>query len=795
MSVIPTNRGAPQASDISVQNALPVIGAVSRTDGQTVLTAFDSAIGSLLDGKQGRFVGGGSIGFNAAGTTLTFSETVDLTYSSAGVWTTVTSTAWTPALAAGGTISFAANGQIAYVTLTKSTGAVTLSTGATTLPAADATKDVYLLAFRRDDTSGTKRVYLSNGNSIYAGGSSSIGGPQTFRDSTFVVQDDADTSKQLNLNLGGSTASTTLTVSTAQTTSQTLSVPNVGAGDSLVTNNTSATLKNKTLDSTDTATGVRMASFTPDGTNTLTAPAATDTLVGRATIDTLSNKTLQNLVAGVTSDSTATGATATLGSGDLGFGIVRLTNASLTGLSGITAAPSGQVLIVENQTGATVNILDNDAGASAANRIRTGTGTLITMSNNTAFIFTYDATAQRWLLAGGSGSGGGGATYTLNQANSFIVGTPVYLNSMTYTAAQANTAATSEVVGLVSLAGSPTFQVTGAGLVSGLTTTNFDEAALPAAGTIVFLSAANPGKLTVTEPSVIGNVSLPVGIMATTTSMYVALKRGVVVGGTNARTQLSLANNSTNNVFNVTNYDAGELTGWVFISSTTSYRFQIKIQFAKNGAGSDYNVSYQSVGDTPPAGFAVGYTSPNITMSMPNVAGFASAIFNYALNAPAVGATFPLSVDGTSITGGLIPAANLPLASSTASGAINYYQQDDTTLASVTWGFSTPTSAFAVKITRIGRLVTLNFPTKSDGTSAGSVTNVSLSINLPTFARPSAQLQFPIFGVSASSGVNTPIDLIINSTGAVQIYFSNGGTIWPNAAGSGIVGTCVTYSV
>jgi hypothetical protein len=105
-------------------------------------------------------------------------------------------------------------------------------------------------------------------------------------------------------------------------------------------------------------------------------------------------------------DSTTTGASATLAAGDIVDGVVRLTNVSLTSISGIPAGVSGQSIVVENQTGTAVTIKNNDAGASAANRIMTGTGSAITMSNNATFTFTYDATTSLWMVTGGAGSGG-----------------------------------------------------------------------------------------------------------------------------------------------------------------------------------------------------------------------------------------------------------------------------------------------------------------------------------------------------------------------------------------------------
>lgn len=71
-----------------------------------------------------------------------------------------------------------------------------------------------------------------------------------------------------------------------------IEVYNVSAIDPLVSESLAAVVLNKTLGSTNTATGIKMASFTPDGSATLTAPVATDTLVARNTTDTLTNKSV-----------------------------------------------------------------------------------------------------------------------------------------------------------------------------------------------------------------------------------------------------------------------------------------------------------------------------------------------------------------------------------------------------------------------------------------------------------------------------------------------------------------------
>lgn len=114
----------------------------------------------------------------------------------------------------------------------------------------------------------------------------------------------------------------------------------------------------------------------------------------------------------VTTDSSATGTQATLAASSSNYGVVRVTSA-VTSLSGIVAGVSGQQMILENQTGSDFTVLDNDTGATAANRIRTGTGASITLKANSAVALTYDATASRWIVVGGTGSGGLSAWQTL----------------------------------------------------------------------------------------------------------------------------------------------------------------------------------------------------------------------------------------------------------------------------------------------------------------------------------------------------------------------------------------------
>ena len=259
----------------------------------------------------------------------------------------------------------------------------------------------------------------------------------------------------------------------------------------------------------------------------------------------------------------------------------------------------------------------------------------------------YNSTSgsfEGYANAAWSGIGGGGTTDLINQAShGFIVGDVLYLNGSTYTKARADSAPTAEVVGMVSrYIDANNFELTLSGEVKGLTGL--------VSGEMYFLSPTTAGAVTITEPTVVGQISLPVGIASSTTTMYVAPKRGVVVGSANVQTVIPLANNTTTTVQNVSAYSAGELTGWIEISATTPLRFYISAQFSKNGAATNWNLSYQTSGDTPPTSFSMTITSGGlIQVILPSITGFVSSSITYSLNAPAVGTTLPLSIQAENV--------------------------------------------------------------------------------------------------------------------------------------------------
>lgn len=111
--------------------------------------------------------------------------------------------------------------------------------------------------------------------------------------------------------------------------------------------------------------------------------------------------------------------------------VVRLTG-GLVSLRSIVAPTSVRALILLNDTGGTYQILDEDAGAVAANRIRTGVVRNLDVEPTASIHLIYSLAAARWCVVGGSGSGGGGfnkivtktASATLNRDEDCILVTP-----------------------------------------------------------------------------------------------------------------------------------------------------------------------------------------------------------------------------------------------------------------------------------------------------------------------------------------------------------------------------------
>jgi len=304
----------------------------------------------------------------------------------------------------------------------------------------------------------------------------------------------------------------------------------------------------------------------------------------------------------------------------------------------------GRYYILMNASATDITI-GNETG-TAANQIVTGTGAAFTFKAGTSIAAVYDGGSTKWRLSGGAGGAGGGTADVISQvAHGFVVGDALYLSGSTYTKAIATAANTAEVVGVVSkVVSSDTFELTTSGEITGL------SGLTP--GGVYFLSSVTAGLLTLTEPSVVGHISLPIGVASSASSLYVAPKRGVVIGAANARTTIAVSNNAATNVVDVTSYNSLKLEGELNVtrSSGGNHRAYYTVEAAKNGAGV-WQVSASYTGDdvlytTLPAWDV---SSDQLQVTMPNVTNFSSASLTYALGAPAVGASLPLSIDSSSI--------------------------------------------------------------------------------------------------------------------------------------------------
>lgn len=102
---------------------------------------------------------------------------------------------------------------------------------------------------------------------------------------------------------------------------------------------------------------------------------------------------------------TSTGGAATLATVPTSYKMV--TSASLTGIAGIIAQTEHTLLLLTNETGASISVLNESASAvTASARILTGTGATLALANDASLLLAYDVSSSRWRIVGGSGGGG-----------------------------------------------------------------------------------------------------------------------------------------------------------------------------------------------------------------------------------------------------------------------------------------------------------------------------------------------------------------------------------------------------
>lgn len=151
---------------------------------------------------------------------------------------------------------------------------------------------------------------------------------------------------------------------------------------------------------------------------------------------------LGNVAFRETTNAAITGATATLP--HPGTVALRVTNASLLGVAGISTPSRGKLLLLINDTGDKLPILNDNAGATTGNKIYTGTQDDLDLPNQSMGMFYYDDVTDHWRLMGGAGSGSGsgisewvtGTEYETDAVNPAVVmeSNKIYKCLVTHTA-------------------------------------------------------------------------------------------------------------------------------------------------------------------------------------------------------------------------------------------------------------------------------------------------------------------------------------------------------------------------
>ena len=142
--------------------------------------------------------------------------------------------------------------------------------------------------------------------------------------------------------------------------------------------------------------------------------------------------------------------------------------------------------------------------------------------------------------------------------------------------------------------------------------------------------------------------------------------------------------------------------------------------------------------------------------------------------------------------------AGFGIAQAGQSGLIGYYQEDDTSMAGVTFRGDLGGSNSAginIKITRIGRVVTIEIPAFATVVPTTNSTALISNTNLPTWARPAIGKAISC-GVYNSGAYSTTTGYCyIGPTGRIEFYKDMPSTAWTNSSNCGWYHTQITYTV
>jgi hypothetical protein len=169
MATIPSTRGNPQANDVAVQTALPMVGSASREDLQATLGFVDAELAKLFEDRNIQLIDGGLISF--LGTSVQFTQPLKLHINSkvAGGAPVIIDLAAT-------TRTTSADGRMIYAVINRTAGTATVTDDAATLPAVTSSnQEVILIAKRSDSGDGIKRLYFRNGTALDEGQTARLG--------------------------------------------------------------------------------------------------------------------------------------------------------------------------------------------------------------------------------------------------------------------------------------------------------------------------------------------------------------------------------------------------------------------------------------------------------------------------------------------------------------------------------------------------------------------------------------------------------------------------------------------
>lgn len=261
-----------------------------------------------------------------------------------------------------------------------------------------------------------------------------------------------------------------------------------------------------------------------------------------------------------------------------------------------------------------------------------------------AAAFATDVAAN-WDYMGGSRS----ARWIYSAGHGFSEGNWLYDTGAAWALADCDAAATAEVIGVVSRATTNYFLLVTNGYLK-RSSTPYTR------GAVQFLSGT-AGASTETEPSTVGQISKPLGVAISTSEMEVNIMRGTTVGGTNLYTTISLANNATTTIQDVSGHTAGTggyIEGYIVIDggagedAVTTF----KVEFQKPASGTAYSCTVTYGCEALFAGSSIDITTGGlIQVTLADIGGdFVSASATFCMQAAAIGAQLPLQIDSSLIT-------------------------------------------------------------------------------------------------------------------------------------------------